>query len=327
MNACAIDGLQLLDDVQQQIVEGEVISALRNLLRDLQTLRSAMAPLAWEAFAKGFFAGHSVRDYLHQSPLSRAAYQSGGEAVAAHWHGIEHRATMASQDCQHSFSNLIKNVSVGRQSLAQVIWAWERDLHACRSVRERLARMEAELDEVCQTVESARILRIDPANRWEIERLVKEPSASTVLPSTEHHEVAGHSFRGDGRPAVEWHFGSGGIQTQHCNANSLISACSLFGKFDYIYSTSLLENLSDADAGRLIQALSGLLKPNGRLLLANFTPATAESGYLEVCMGWRPEYRTEQQIATIAAQTLKCRLGQTVFSDDSGLSAFLEIQN
>ena len=73
------------------------------------------------------------------------------------------------------------------------------------------------------------------------------------------------------------------------------------GSFDLIYSAGLYDYLPDALARRLTRRLLSLLRPGGRLLIANFVPGGSGRGYMELFMDWTLVLRTEAQMRELAA--------------------------
>jgi SAM-dependent methyltransferase len=72
------------------------------------------------------------------------------------------------------------------------------------------------------------------------------------------------------------------------------------GAFDLIYSAGLFDYLSDTLARRLVKHLLRLLRPGGRLLIANFVPTTRDRGYMELFMDWNLLFRDEEQLVRLA---------------------------
>lgn len=75
------------------------------------------------------------------------------------------------------------------------------------------------------------------------------------------------------------------------------------GEFDLIYSAGLYDYLSDILARRLTKQLYRMLKPGGRLLIANFVPETKSRAYMEIFMDWHLIYRTEEEMLALAQST------------------------
>jgi extracellular factor (EF) 3-hydroxypalmitic acid methyl ester biosynthesis protein len=72
------------------------------------------------------------------------------------------------------------------------------------------------------------------------------------------------------------------------------------GRFDLIYSAGLYDYLPDTLARRLTRRLLGLLRPGGRLLVANFVPGGSGRGYMELFMDWTLVLRNEAAMRAMA---------------------------
>lgn len=72
------------------------------------------------------------------------------------------------------------------------------------------------------------------------------------------------------------------------------------GRFDLIYSAGLYDYLPDALARRLTRRLLGMLRPGGRVLIANFVPGGSGRGYMELFMDWTLVLRSEAQMRELA---------------------------
>jgi extracellular factor (EF) 3-hydroxypalmitic acid methyl ester biosynthesis protein len=68
------------------------------------------------------------------------------------------------------------------------------------------------------------------------------------------------------------------------------------GHFDFIYSAGLYDYLDDTTALRLSRQLLRMLRPGGRLLLANFLPNGSARAYMELFMDWPLVLRSEQDM-------------------------------
>jgi hypothetical protein len=60
--------------------------------------------------------------------------------------------------------------------------------------------------------------------------------------------------------------------------------------------------LSERVASRLTKLLFEMLRPGGRLLVANFAPCLHDIGYMETFMGWRLIYREANQMAEVSRE-------------------------
>ncbi len=74
------------------------------------------------------------------------------------------------------------------------------------------------------------------------------------------------------------------------------------GQFDLIYSAGLYDYLPEAMALRLTSRLLQLLRPGGRLLVANFVPGGSGRGYMELFMDWTLVVRDEASMVRLCQQ-------------------------
>lgn len=73
------------------------------------------------------------------------------------------------------------------------------------------------------------------------------------------------------------------------------------GHFDLIYSAGLFDYLPDTLARRLTTRLLHMLRPGGRLLIANFVPGGSGRGYMELFMDWTLVLRNEAAMRELAS--------------------------
>lgn len=97
--------------------------------------------------------------------------------------------------------------------------------------------------------------------------------------------------------------------------------------FDFIHASHLFDSLGTEQARALIRKLVDTLASNGRLIIANTAPDAPDAGYLEACLNYWPNYRSEEEMARLVdAVPDKHISSQCVFRDESGYSIFLELQ-
>lgn len=98
-------------------------------------------------------------------------------------------------------------------------------------------------------------------------------------------------------------------------------------RFDFMYAADLFEALDTLTAAKLLPLLVGMLQPHGRLLVANVVPGVPEAAYLEACINRIPQYRSEEDIATLTGLIPGKQISsQYVYRDEVGGTVFLEIQ-
>lgn len=107
-----------------------------------------------------------------------------------------------------------------------------------------------------------------------------------------------HDFRAT--EAVEHAFGRAQINAIHTPTYALLNgAASALGRFDLIYSAALFERLDTRAAAQALAATYAMLKPGGRILIANLAPTLPEAGLLEAVMNWWPIYRGAEALTDL----------------------------
>lgn len=105
----------------------------------------------------------------------------------------------------------------------------------------------------------------------------------------------------------------------------LTGKCDL-GSFDLAYSAGLYDYLGRPVAARLTEVLFSMLRPGGRLLVANFLPDICDVGYMETYMDWRLIYRDEQAMQELAEGIDPAQIAQTrTFRESNDNIVFLEL--
>ena len=97
------------------------------------------------------------------------------------------------------------------------------------------------------------------------------------------------------------------------------------GRFDLIYVAGLYDYLDDATGSQLLETMSRLIQPGGRILIANFMPDLASTGYLEAAMDWWLIYRTKDQLHALSNK-LHGAKSSRVYTDSFNQLAYLEVQ-
>ena len=122
-------------------------------------------------------------------------------------------------------------------------------------------------------------------------------------------------------------YGSFGVQTCNAGVRQLLTKRVDLGLFDLVYSTGLYDYLQLPAAQRLTASLFDLLRPGGRLLIANFLPGILDVGYMESYMAWKLIFRTRQDMMEIAEEIPPFRKSNDIriFAEDNQNIIFLQI--
>ena len=95
--------------------------------------------------------------------------------------------------------------------------------------------------------------------------------------------------------------GTAPLETVEAPVRSLLKREQDLGQFDLIYSLGLYDYLESRTAARLTERMFKMLKPGGRLIVANFLPISMRA-YMEAFMGWWLIYRSLDQVADFASE-------------------------
>jgi extracellular factor (EF) 3-hydroxypalmitic acid methyl ester biosynthesis protein len=122
-------------------------------------------------------------------------------------------------------------------------------------------------------------------------------------------------------------YGRYGITTAPVNVRGLLTGRSELGAFDVVYSTGLYDYLSQATARRLTENLFTMLRPGGRLLLANFLPQVRDIGYMETFMDWHLIYRNRVEMADLTSGIDEAEIASIKIHSEEHLNIiFLEVE-
>jgi extracellular factor (EF) 3-hydroxypalmitic acid methyl ester biosynthesis protein len=121
-------------------------------------------------------------------------------------------------------------------------------------------------------------------------------------------------------------YGRFGVQTVQASVRRLLTNHLELGGFDLVYSTGLFDYLRQPIGQRLVGKLFRMLRPDGRLLVANFMPGIRDVGYMEVYMDWQLIYRTRQEMIDLTSEIPQADIRDIrLFSEESRNIIFLEI--
>ena len=98
------------------------------------------------------------------------------------------------------------------------------------------------------------------------------------------------------------------------------------GSFDFVYAAGLYDYLPQRHAQKLTKCMFSLLRPQGKLLVANFLPNIHDVGYMETYMAWQLIYRTREELSDVAALIPEDEMqAQRTFIEDNHNIVFLEL--
>ena len=261
----------------------------------------------WKRFCKACLA-HPVRELVHQDPITRRSFArprgyAGDAVLLALMYQTQMperaRATRLGQDiCQFMY-----------EQPSAISLRWRRDMLARR------------IDELAMETPGARVLSVACGHLREaqLSQAVRERRLGRLLAlDQDPHSLA----------VVERELVPLGVEAVSGSVKALLKGQQSFSDLDFIYAAGLYDYLPQLVAIRLTRSLFSMLRPGGRLLLANYTERADDAGckaYMEAFMDWWLIYRDEHEVAEWLQDVPRNELARhRLFRDDPGNIIYLE---
>jgi hypothetical protein len=125
---------------------------------------------------------------------------------------------------------------------------------------------------------------------------------------------------------VERELSGSGVTTVRASVRALIAEKAGFSDLHFVYAAGLYDYLHQPLAARLTRVMFDMLRPGGRLLVANFAPSLRDVGYMEAYMAWELIYRDEAAMRALAQEIPPEAIGGIhLFRDPHENIVFLEV--
>jgi len=164
---------------------------------------------------------------------------------------------------------------------------------APRAVRNRAWLLATEIDALCGRNPEAEILSIACGH-------LREAQHSRAMQGREFGRFVALDQDEQSLEVVRADVGPLGVEARAGSVKDVIARGGRLGRFDFVYAAGLYDYLNDKVAGRLLEALLGLLKPGGKVWIANFMPDIPDRAFMESFMDWWLVYRTSEQMMELA---------------------------
>ncbi len=299
--------LEALSATYDQFKAGRVADGMRDLLPVLQARRHRSADPAWAEFVEKCLA-HPVRELLHQDPFTYRVFSKprgyAGDAVMLDYVYGREEGWPAPPSAS---------------ALGQEIFQFTTGSAACEAVRARRGFIADLVDGLSEELRKPHVLSVACGHLRE-----------ALLCSTIRRRRFSRYVALDSDPRsleeVTRCYGSFGVQTCNAGVRQLLTRRLDLGLFDLIYSTGLYDYLQLPAAQRLTASLFDLLRPRGRLLIANFLPGILDQGYMESYMAWKLIFRTRQDMLMIAEEIPLSSIHDIhIFAEENQNIIFLQI--
>ena len=296
-----------LDNVHARMLGGpdEVLwQNMHSLHLGLITLRRRWTPEAWRRFCKEIAKKHPLRPFLHQCPFTRRAYERprgyAGDAVLIDYLYMDHASD---------------ELHAGRE-----IYRYMHQQPSSLSVRERRQLLARTIDDTAGRVpDTSRILSVACGH-------LREAESSVAVAERRVGELIAFDQDPLSLAEISHHNPHGVVKPVCGSVRALLSKKTTFQDMDFVYSAGLYDYLSDAVATRLTALLMGMLRPGGKLLVANFARFPPETGYMEAFMDWWLIYRDEDGMRALLGEVpLEQLAAVRLFRDSQDNVIYLEL--
>ena len=270
---------EIFDLAHDALVGGDVHAAMGTLRRTLRERRAKLPRDEWVTFGDQA-RRHPLHRLLLQSPFTRRAYDKprgyAGDAVL--------------MDLIYGMTRPGDDLS----PLGGMLYGYEFDSPCFQSVRTRRAVLAREIDGVAAVTPNARVLAVASGHLREIEWSCAARAGTVHITALDQdrHSLAcvERDYAGRRYP----------LSTVASTIGDVLRRSVRIADVDLAYAAGLYDYL-EADLARALTAtLFRMLAPGGRLLIANFTPATHDAAFMEAIMDWRLIYRTAAEVRSLA---------------------------
>ncbi|RYZ38685.1 MAG: class I SAM-dependent methyltransferase [Myxococcaceae bacterium] len=301
-----VEAREWLDALHARMVQGPdetLHHGMASLHWGLIERRRHWSPELWKRFCQELARKHPMRPFLHQCPFTRHAFERprgyAGDAALIDYLYMDHAA-----DELHAGREIYRYMH-GQPSAVSV-----------RERRELLARM---MDETAERRPDSRILSVACGHLREAEqsRAVAERRLQELIAFDQDPVSLAEISR----------LHPDGIVRPVCGSvRALLGGKVTFSELDFVYSAGLYDYLSDSAASRLTSVFFHMLRPGGRLLVANFAVHPPETGYMEAFMDWWLTYRDEDGMRGLLSETpLEQVANVRLFRDSQDNVIYLEV--
>lgn len=294
-----------LDQIHTILVSGNVDHAMNLLGEKLFELYVTSDSTTWKYLVNEKLLKHPIFEVLIQDPHTRRSfYKPRGYSGDAEMLDMVY------------FPNKVN--FEGISSIGKKIFRFNTNSNIAKSLRKRIEFISDYIDNICETVQSPDILSVGSGN-------CREFQFSSSLNSGNFNSFVGIDQDPVSLEEARKCYGSLGIRTVNTSIIELIKGKKDYGKFDLVYSAGLYDYLSNRLANKLTSNLYKMLKPGGRLLIANISQNFPEVGYFESYMGWSMICRDKTGMLDLASDLQSNEAASLSIKNDNSISEHYEI--
>jgi len=169
-------------------------------------------------------------------------------------------------------------------AVGQQVYQYTTTAAASAGVRARREFIAELLDKTLQANHSRDVLAVASGH-------LREASMSSAVRRRRFESFIALDADNKSLQEVDQAYGRYGVTTHLADIRKMLTGRLDLGTFDLIYSTGLYDYLNEKTAQKLTYHLFSMLRPGGKLVIANFLPSIDDIGYMEAFMDWFLIYR------------------------------------
>lgn len=280
-------------------------STLNKLAQELNRMASTLAESKWEMLIKQILWQHPILKIMHQDPSFKRSFEKprgyAGDAVLLDYFYTKSAPFLS---------------KIGKQIFKRTV-----NRPSAIAVRNRAELIASYIDKTADTKKEPRILSIACGH-------LREALMSQAIINNRIAELVAIDHDLETLNVIKHELTPYRITPIHHSIFSLIKGRekNKLGQFDFAYSAGLFDYLSDRMGQALTKYMFDLLKPNGTLLITNFSANNPDRGYMEAFMDWKLIYRNQPEIESLAKNIPnKLIKSKKAFKDANNTIIYLEI--
>lgn len=301
----------LLDTVVQDAGVRGYAAATADMIVALHGLRTTLGDEMWISTAVPAAREHPIATVMHQDPLTGHAFRRP--------RGYPGDAGL--MDLVYGHADVAGTLA-GATDLGLQVYECAKVRPVCEGAKLRTEKLARFIDQTAARRPGADVLVVACGHLREVEFSSALPAGGIGrFLATDQDPRSLAVCEGYARSV------STAIETRKLGVRDFISGKHDLGRFDAVYASGLYDYLDDRIAMRLTRRLFGLLKPGGRLLVANYLTGTCEVAFMEAFGDWMLLYRNREQIEAFADEISDTDVAGRAYSEDAiGCVGYLELE-
>ena len=300
----------MFDEILDQLRGSQPVTAtMAGLISNLSMQRREAGAEEWRRFVQAGVRQHPMYSMLLEDPMVRHSTERP--------RGYPGDAELL--DYIYGAADITPHID-GASALGRRLYDFDKNAPGCVAVRNRLQMAAAETDRLAAAGGRPDVLSIACGHLREAGMLRSLHNGTMGrLVGVDQDALSVQHARD------EW--GHLGVDVQRLDARMLIHrGLQTLGRFDFIYALGLYDYLSDRAGARLLQTAVDMLKPGGKVWVANFLQDIWVAGYMEAVMDWWLTYRSEEQMPALMERLDPAKVASyRVFVEPEHNVTFLEV--